>query len=99
MRSRRRTVRQTSTWCRRRVAPRRRREVTLRSNLDSSLRVWAGRAATAVVLASGGVAMMLLSLGRRRPRHVSLLGLLVASAVAHEAETELVTSVLPRLLR
>ncbi len=70
----------------------------MRSNLDSSLRPRAGRVATAVVLAGGGVALALLSLGKRRP-HVPLLGLAVVAVAAHAAEHELLTSVLPRLLR
>ncbi len=74
--------------------------IRLGRNLDSSFRHrWANGATTVLVLAGAGLAMGLLHLGSRRPRGVGLLGLLLVLAVGHFAESELVATLLPRLLR
>jgi hypothetical protein len=67
--------------------------------LDSSFPRGANGALTALTLAGGGLAMLLLQLQGRQRRGLGLVGLVLMLAVGHFAESELVAVVLPRLLR
>lgn len=63
-------------------------------------RRWANGASTVLVLTGAGLAAVLLSVGTRRPRggFVGLVVLAALVAAALVAESELLTSVMPRLL-
>jgi hypothetical protein len=67
--------------------------------LDSSFTRGANGAHTVLTLAGGGLAMLLLHLQGRQRRGLGLVGLALVLAVGHFAESELVATVLPRLLR
>lgn len=67
--------------------------------LDSSFPRGANGALTVLTLAGGGLAMLLLQLQGRPRRGLGLVGLVLVLVVGHLAESELVVTLLPRLLR